>query len=63
METKLSDKLRDLAEQLTYAQGVKQVARLRIQCDLAEWNLVIAEARKIYHARKVIPAKKPAYRA
>lgn len=62
METQLSEKLSDLAKQLTYAQDIKGVARLRIQCDLKEWELVIAEARKIHHARKVVPEQR-AYRA
>jgi len=62
VETELSEKLSDLASQLTYAQGVKAVARLRIQCSLKEWELVLAEARKIYHARKVVPAQR-AHRA
>lgn len=56
-------KLSDLAVRLTYAQGVKDVAKLRSQCDLADWKLVVAEAKRIHHASKVVPGKQAAYRA
>lgn len=52
MDKKLSDKVLELAPQLSYAQTVKDVAKLRIQCELIEWELVVAEARRIYASRK-----------
>jgi len=53
MSNQLSDKLLDLAGQLTYAASVKDVARLRRQVDLSEWTLVKAEAKRIVALRKV----------
>lgn len=58
-----SEKLVDLARQLSYAQTVKDVARLRIQCELDEWELVIAEARRLYAERHPKVAKIPTQRA
>lgn len=48
----LNERLRDLAQQLVYAQGVKGSAKIRIQCELPEWNAVVAEARRIYAQRR-----------
>jgi hypothetical protein len=50
-QVKSSEKLPNLAGQLSYANGVKEAARIRRQCTLDEWQIVLREARKIYHIR------------
>jgi hypothetical protein len=51
MKTELSDKLVGLAGQLSYASEAKQAARVRSQCSLEEWSLVLAEAKLVYAQR------------
>lgn len=59
MNADLSDKLMDLAGKLSYASGVKEVARLRRQCALVEWEQVVEEAKKIVARRRAtIPAQR-----
>lgn len=50
---KLGEKLPDLASQLSYASSRKEAARIRRQCTLEEWQVVLREAKKIYHSRFV----------
>jgi hypothetical protein len=50
--TGLSDKLVALARELSYARGVKDAARIRRQCGLEEWPLVLVEAKRFYGTRK-----------
>lgn len=45
--------IHNLAVQFVYAGGVKEVARLRKQCDLKDWALVLDEARKIHSKEQV----------
>jgi hypothetical protein len=52
METKLSDRLQDLAGQLSHAGDVKRAAKLRSQCSLEEWILVKKEAKRLFTQRK-----------
>lgn len=47
MKYGLSDKLMELARLYAHAQGVKEAARLRIQCDREEWELVQGQAKHI----------------
>lgn len=46
------NKLNLLADDLSRAISVKESARLRRQCTLEEWQLVLAQAKKVYDRRK-----------
>ena len=55
METEITERLSDLAQQFVWASGVKEpvkeAAKLRSQCTLEEWGLVVKEAKRIYAQR------------
>lgn len=44
--------IHNLAVQFVYASGVKEVARLRKQCELKDWSLVLEEAKMIYQNKQ-----------
>jgi len=59
----LSDRLRALALEFSFATNVKQSAKARRQCSLEEWELVKAEARSLYQGRQAINNIQKNYRA
>lgn len=52
MDTGLSDKLAQLANELSHAKGVKEAARIRSRCTLEQWARVLNEAKRIYLLRQ-----------
>jgi len=53
--------IHNLAVQFVYAGGVKEAARLRKQCDIKDWALVLEEAKRIYkkqHNSRFVVAKR-----
>ena len=57
MNTELGDRLKSLAGQLSYANGVKDAAKIRSQCTLDEWQVVLKEAKEIYNLRLAVRPK------
>ena len=41
-----------LADDFSRAKSVKEAARIRSQCSLDEWKMVLNEARRIYNRRR-----------